>query len=63
MLNGERVDEFNLRRVKLAEFGEADAKALEVVLSLDIDGIMTFDSINGPIVMPPFDRRMREDEW
>ena len=63
VLNGVRLGEFSLRRVQLSEFGEADAKAVRFVLSLEIDGVMTFDAINGPIVMPPFDRRMREDEW
>ena len=63
VMNDVRLGDFSLRRVRLTSFGDADAKALEFVLSLGIDGIMTFDSINGPIVMPPFDRRMREDEW
>ena len=63
VLNDVRLGEFSLRRVQLSEFGEANAKALQFVLGLGIDGIMTFDAINGPVVMPPFDRRMREDEW
>lgn len=63
VLNDVRLGEFSLRRVQLSEFGEADAKAVRFVLSLEIDGVMTFDAINGPIVVPPFDRRMREDEW
>lgn len=63
VLNDLEPGDFALRRVELSAFGEGDAKALQFVLNLEIDGVMTFDSINGPLVMPPFDRRMREDEW
>ena len=63
VLNELRLGDFSLRRVQMSEFGEAEGKAIQFVLSLEIDGVMTFDSVNGPIVMPPFDRRMREDEW
>ena len=63
VLNDVRLGDFSLRRVQPSELGEAEAEALQLVLSLEIDGVMTFDAINGPIVMPPFDRRLREDEW
>lgn len=54
---------FRMRRVKLRDLDEPFRSHLRKILALSIEGIATYDPGGSIVVMPPYDRRMRDDDW